>query len=227
MQQILARNRRWIIATAFNYVLLITLAALNIQLAVKLAGYITILYLALTLIPVRLRGWRSFGERSDRILLQLQGQRRDFGISAAWVVILHALFAFYYYGGASVGVIDLRFYLTPAIAPGFLAEGFLLLLLITSHGYLKRRLGTSWKPLHRMIWIAVGLAVVHTFLAARSYTAENTGLAAVIILLTIIMTAVLDFIIRSRRGKETDIQKTSLAFLSLGIISAIILAVIL
>jgi len=223
MQQMLSRNKRWILAVSFNTIFLLIVAALNMQFAVKLAGYITILYLAVTLLPIRFKGWKILPENANSVLMKLQIQRRDFGIASAFAVLLHVFFALFHYGGLDFGVFNPSFYFNPEILPGFIAEGILLLMLVTSHGRLTRALGKRWKPIHRLVWVAVGLAMVHTFFAARTYTPENTGIVAVIILGLLGAVAGADYTFRARQGRETAIQITTLLLFGAGLIMGLLI----
>jgi sulfoxide reductase heme-binding subunit YedZ len=58
---------------------------------------------------------------------------------------------------------------------GAAASLILLALAVTSFRYWKKRLGKGWKWLHRLVYIAVILAVVHYLLAQKGSLASLSG----------------------------------------------------
>lgn len=102
-----------------------------------------------------------------RILLQLMGLRREFGITMAYLATVHG-----------VGfMLDPRWFelaIAPdlakgvwAIHPAFLAGGAAYLLtlplFLTSNNLAQRILGGKWKILHRLVYGALIFAVLHRF----------------------------------------------------------------
>lgn len=68
----------------------------------------------------------------------------------------------------------------PYITVGFLAWLLLLVLAVTSPRSMVRQLGRRWKPLHRMIYPAAVLAVLHFFWVVKSDLTEPAMYGAVL-----------------------------------------------
>ena len=118
---------------------------------------ITLLILSLTITPLR-----QLLKLSQIIIL-----RRPLGLWAAFYAVVH----FMIYVGLDYGF-QLRLIITNSltnkfILPGFLAGTILLLLSITSLNFISRKIGKSWKQLHRFVYASAILATVHFILAVK------------------------------------------------------------
>lgn len=137
------------------------------------------LLLSLAITPVRrITGWN--------VVIQY---RRMLGLFAFFYATLHVAaywafdlgFAF----GAIVGDVVKR----PFIALGFFAFVLLLLLALTSTTGWIRRLGKMWTRLHRAVYLAAILAVVHFALKVKVFTGDPVmyaGLLGVLLLFRVL-----------------------------------------
>lgn len=69
------------------------------------------------------------------------------------------------------------------VTAGFVAFVILLLLALTSPRVMVRRLGRRWKPLHRMVYLAVFVALIHVFWQVRSDYTEVASYALIALVL--------------------------------------------
>ena len=120
------------------------------------------LLIALAVTPVRiLTGWTAIGQL-----------RRMLGLFAFFYVVLHlssyvGLDQFFYWAGIWQDIVK-RFYITL----GMSAVLMLLPLAVTSTNAMVKRLGArNWRRLHRLVYPAAILAVVHFFMMIK---ADNT-----------------------------------------------------
>jgi methionine sulfoxide reductase heme-binding subunit len=131
------------------------------------------LLLSLTVTPVRrLTGWN--------MVIQF---RRMLGLFAFFYATLHFL---------SYWAFDLSFafvamagdiYKRPFIALGFAAFLLLIPLALTSTKGWIRRLGKRWTQLHRLVYLAAVLAVVHFALKVKVFTGDPVIYAAILTVL--------------------------------------------
>lgn len=96
-------------------------------------------------------------------LLWLMQRRRYLGVAAFGYALLHA-----WVYAQRLGAVDAIW--TQAAAPdmwtGWLALAIMLPLALTSNNLSVRKLGRSWKRLHRLVYAAALLTLAHWFLAA-------------------------------------------------------------
>lgn len=124
---------------------------------------VSLLYLALLVTPLT----EAFPH------LPLKGQlvqaRRALGVSAVLFALGHAYHAFFgeLGGFASLPFLDSRHLL--AVSFSGLALLILLLLAATSFDYMMRRLGPNWKRLHRWVYLAGTLVVLHALMVGSHY----------------------------------------------------------
>ena len=126
---------------------------------------LALLVLSLAVTPlVTLTGWTA-----------LKRHRRTLGLYAFGYAALHFLtFAVLDYGLDWSEMLRLTGE-KPFILVGAAASLILLALAVTSFRYWKKRLGKGWKWLHRLVYIAVILAVVHYLLAQKGSLASLSG----------------------------------------------------
>lgn len=123
---------------------------------------LTFLLLALCITP----SLRWFSEpRRAALAPYLVAQRRALGMTAAWVSLVHALVS--YTGSLRM---DLSLLATsPQLQAGALALLILLMLLVTSFPRLVTHLRLRmWKQLHRLVYVAALLVLVHVLLSPFS-----------------------------------------------------------
>jgi DMSO/TMAO reductase YedYZ heme-binding membrane subunit len=95
--------------------------------------------------------------------------RRAIGVSAFFFALLHAYFAFFTQLGGFSGLFYLSSrYLIP-ITLSFTALVILSLMASTSFDFIVRKLGTRWKTLHRFVYLAAFLIVIHALMLGSHF----------------------------------------------------------
>jgi sulfoxide reductase heme-binding subunit YedZ len=118
---------------------------------------LVLLLLTLTISPLRkLSGWSE--------LIRL---RRMLGLLAFFYVLLHAVTYFVFDQSLDPGLIWADTVKHPRIAVGFTAFLMLLPLAATSTDGMMRRLGKRWGRLHRLVYAAVALGVLHYLMVQK------------------------------------------------------------
>lgn len=153
--------------------------------------------LVLTLLPSNLH---RFGWSRRRWLRSLARLRKPLGISSGVWFLAHSAVAFVEYFELDGSL--LRQLFIGDMALGVVATGIFVALLATSTDASQHLLGANWKPLQRLVWFAVPLALAHTALSSlRLHHLEPPG-----ILLfggIMVFAAVEFFVLRKRRGACT------------------------
>jgi len=122
-------------------------------------GLATLVLLLITLVITptrRLAGWNE--------LIRL---RRMLGLFAFFYVLLHAVTYFVFDQSLDPGLIWADTVKHPRIAVGFLAFLLLIPLALTSTDRMVRRLGKRWGRLHRLIYFATALGVLHYLMVQK------------------------------------------------------------
>jgi sulfoxide reductase heme-binding subunit YedZ len=148
------------------------LTANPIERITHFTGYwaVTLLLVTLAVSPARrLTGWNG--------LIKL---RRPIGLFAFFYVCLHfttylVLDHFFYWPTIVEDILD-----RPFITVGFLAFVLLLPLAFTSTKGWIRRLGKRWQTLHRLVYLAAGLGVLHYYWGQKADTRRPLIYAAVL-----------------------------------------------
>ncbi len=138
------------------------LGANPIEEAIHWAGKTALVFLLLTLTVTplrRLTGWN-----------QVARLRRRLGLTAFWYLTVHFLL----YAGLDQGF-ALEYIVEdvlerPYIAAGFTAFVLLIPLAVTSTKGWIRRLGKRWQKLHRLVYLAAGLGVLHFYWRVKADT---------------------------------------------------------
>jgi sulfoxide reductase heme-binding subunit YedZ len=115
-------------------------------------GFATLLMLMLTLAISPVRRWTGWN--------WLASARRTLGLCAFLYVCLH-LVIYLVDQGFSVGFIVEDVVEHPYVTVGFAAFLLLVPLALTSTRTSIRRLGKRWQKLHRLVYLATGLGVLH------------------------------------------------------------------
>ncbi|MFW6136220.1 MAG: sulfite oxidase heme-binding subunit YedZ [Chloroflexota bacterium] len=151
------------------------LGPVPVQATIRLLGRYALAFLLLSLVPTVIRAVSGFGK-----ILRI---RRTLGLYAFLYASLHFL--------AFVGL-DYRFDLRLIAATiaqgrreivGLVALGILGLLALTSIPSFMRRLGRTWKRLHRLVYVAGGLVVLHTFWNYKEWRTWPTLAGAALVVL--------------------------------------------
>jgi sulfoxide reductase heme-binding subunit YedZ len=144
-----------------------SLTANPIQFIVQYLGRtaVTLLVLTLAVTPViTVTGWRL-----------LSRHRRTLGLYAFLYFALH-LFAFAVLDyGLDLGEILRLTAEKPFILVGLLAGLILLVLAATSFKYWMKRLGKNWKRLHKTVYLASGLVILHYAWAVKGSLTNLSG----------------------------------------------------
>jgi sulfoxide reductase heme-binding subunit YedZ len=130
---------------------------------------LVLLILSLACTPLNsLFGWRA--------AIKL---RRPLGVYAFLYVVLHFLTFVYLDYGLDLGLIYEAIFEKRFALVGFAAFLILLPLALTSTKGWQRRLGRAWKSLHKGVYVAVLLAVIHYVWAVKSDIREPLAYGAV------------------------------------------------
>jgi sulfoxide reductase heme-binding subunit YedZ len=130
-----------------------------VETALQRTGQIAVSFLLLSLAFTPLR--RLF---KWPILLKF---RKIFGLYASLYAFTHfATFAIWDYG-LNLPLIWMEIQEKPFILLGFAALIILLVLAATSFRYWQKKLGKGWRSLHRLVYLAAVLVLVHYFLAVK------------------------------------------------------------
>jgi methionine sulfoxide reductase heme-binding subunit len=122
-------------------------------------GLATLILLLVTLAITPLRKYAHWGE-----LIRL---RRMLGLFAFFYVFLHAVTYFVFDQSLSLELIWADTVKHPRIAVGFAAFLLLIPLAVTSTDAMIRRLGKRWTRLHRLIYLATVLGVLHYLMVQK------------------------------------------------------------
>ena len=122
-------------------------------------GLATLVFLLLTLTVSPIRKLGHYGE-----LIRV---RRMLGLFAFFYVLLHAVTYFVFDQSLDSGLIWADTVKHPRIAVGFIAFLLLIPLAITSTDAMIRRLGRRWGRLHRLIYAATALGIIHYLMVQK------------------------------------------------------------
>jgi sulfoxide reductase heme-binding subunit YedZ len=122
-------------------------------------GLSTLVFLLLTLAVSPVRKLTHYGE-----LIRV---RRMLGLFAFTYALLHAVTYFVFDQSLDPGLIWADTVKHPRIAVGFVAFLLLIPLAVTSTDKMIRRLGKRWGRLHRLIYVATALSVLHYLMVQK------------------------------------------------------------
>ncbi|WP_439868702.1 protein-methionine-sulfoxide reductase heme-binding subunit MsrQ [Pseudomonas syringae] len=139
---------------------------------------LVMLLITLSMMPLqRLTGWSGW------IVV-----RRQLGLWCFAYALLHLAMYALFILGLDWGQLGVELVKRPYIIVGALALLGLLALALTSNRYSQRRLGARWKKLHRIIYVILGLGLLHMFWIVRADLKEwalYAGIGAFLLLLRI------------------------------------------
>jgi len=151
----------------------------------------------------RRRGAARVGHRLRSALRPL---RRTFGLYAFFYASLHLfVFAVIDFGLDPTLLVDAVLKKRYALV-GLAAFLILTALAITSTRGWRRRLGMAWRKLHRLVYVAAGLVVLHNLWAAKALTTGRLAWAA---LIAGLLLARIPIWVTARRGLSYDRQNSS------------------
>jgi sulfoxide reductase heme-binding subunit YedZ len=128
--------------------------------------------------------------------------RRPLGLYAFLYASIHMLIFFVIDYGLDLGLIWQTITEKPYVLVGLSALLILIPLAITSTKGWQRRLGKRWKVLHRLVYLAAPLAVVHFVWLVKSDIREPLLYGAAVILLLALRLPMVRRLIRMRRDND-------------------------
>ncbi|HWA57769.1 MAG TPA: protein-methionine-sulfoxide reductase heme-binding subunit MsrQ [Gemmatimonadales bacterium] len=146
----------WLVLAAFGYR---DIGADPVKTIQVVTGLATIVLLLATLAVTPLRKYTHWSE-----LIRL---RRMLGLFAFFYVLLHAVTYFVFDQSLDPGLIWADTVKHPRIAVGFVAFLVLIPLAVTSTDGMIRRLGKRWGRLHRLVYLATALGVLHYLMVQK------------------------------------------------------------
>ena len=114
--------------------------------------------------------------------------RRQLGLWCFAYVCMHLASYLVFVLGLDFGQLGVELRKRPYIIVGALAWVCLLALAVTSNRYSQRRLGTKWRKLHKLIYVVLGLGLLHFLWIVRADLEEwsvYAGIGAVLLLLRV------------------------------------------
>jgi len=145
-------------------------------------------------------------------LKQVLPLRRPLGLYAFFYVCLHLLTFVYLDYGFDLGLIREAIVEKRYVLVGFTAFLLLLPLAITSTKGWQRRLGKRWKSLHKLVYLAAPLAVLHFLWLVKADIREPLAYGAVVATILILRTpAIRRSITRFRQRRQQAATSTTAA----------------
>lgn len=139
-------------------------------------GALVFLLITLGMTPLqRLTGWSGW------IVV-----RRQLGLWCFVYIVLHMTAYMVFILGLDWGQFGVELRKRPYIIVGALGFLGLLALAVTSNRYSQRRLGARWKKLHRLVYVILGLGLLHFLWIVRSDLKEWAVYAAIGVLLLVL-----------------------------------------
>ncbi|CAD5203483.1 protein-methionine-sulfoxide reductase heme-binding subunit MsrQ [Pseudomonas sp. FEN] len=139
-------------------------------------GTLILLLVTLSMTPLqKLSGWPGW-----------IAVRRQLGLWCVAYVVLHLLAYLVFVLGLDWSQLAVELRKRPYIIVGALGFLCLLALGVTSNRYSQRRLGKGWKKLHRLVYVILGLGLLHMLWIVRADLKEWTVYASIGALLVVL-----------------------------------------
>lgn len=139
-------------------------------------GALIFLLITLCMTPLqRLSGWSGW------IVV-----RRQLGLWCFAYVVLHLSGYLFFVLGLDWGQLGVELRKRPYIIVGVLGFIGLLALAVTSNRYSQRRLGARWKRLHKLVYVILGLGLLHFLWVVRADLKEWAVYAGIGVLLLVL-----------------------------------------
>ncbi|MGV8917786.1 MAG: protein-methionine-sulfoxide reductase heme-binding subunit MsrQ [Pseudomonas sp.] len=161
-------------------------------------GTLVLLLITLAMTPLqKLSGWPGW-----------IAVRRQLGLWCFAYVVLHLSAYAVFILGLDWSQLGVELAKRPYIIVGSLAFLCLLALAVTSNRYSQRRLGVRWKKLHRLVYVVVGLGLLHMFWIVRADLKEWAIYAVIgVVLLSLRIPSIARRIPRLKRSKSPVVTK--------------------
>ncbi|MDF2399879.1 MULTISPECIES: protein-methionine-sulfoxide reductase heme-binding subunit MsrQ [Pseudomonas] len=162
-------------------------------------GTLVLLLITLAMTPMqKLTGWPGW-----------IAVRRQLGLWCFAYVVLHLSAYGVFILGLDLSQLGVELRKRPYIFVGSLGFVFLLALALTSNRYSQRRLGARWKKLHRLVYLILGLGLLHMLWIVRADLKEWVVYASIgVLLLLLRVPAVMRRIPRLVAKKQPSATKT-------------------
>lgn len=178
-------NKRWLVMLLVHFGALIGIEFLGIYKSSKLSIWLAIIYLSLIILCSGMTVlWPWVWGRKFWVWALVR--RRDLGILSGFLTIWHGLLTW-----QQLANWKWSFLILPAVLPGVIALGIMSLLLLTSSQLAVKSLGQYWKILHRTVYLALPLILMHIIFAGRFF-ANELPLQAFLILALIAWSLLVD-----------------------------------
>ncbi len=139
-------------------------------------GTLVLLLVTLSMTPLqKLSGWPGW-----------IAVRRQLGLWCFAYVLLHLAAYLVFVLGLDWSQLGVELRKRPYIIVGTLGFLCLLALAVTSNRYSQRRLGRGWKKLHRLVYVILGLGLLHMLWIVRADLKEWTVYASIGVLLIVL-----------------------------------------
>lgn len=161
-------------------------------------GTLVLLLITLAMTPLqRVTGWAGW-----------IAVRRQLGLWCFASVVVHMLAYGFFILGFDWAQLGVELVKRPYIIVGSLGFVCLLALAVTSNRYSQRRLGARWKKLHKLIYVVLGLGLLHMLWIVRADLKEWAIYAGVgAFLLALRIPAIAGRIPRRRARKTASVTK--------------------
>lgn len=134
--------------------------------------------------------------------------RRQLGLWCFAYIALHLSAYLFFILGLDWGQLTVELRKRPYIIVGVLGFLGLLALAVTSNRYSQRRLGARWKRLHKLVYVIVGLGLLHFLWIVRADLKEWSVYAVIgVVLLLMRLPAVLQRLPRFSGRKTSSVTK--------------------
>lgn len=162
-------------------------------------GTLILLLITLAMTPLqRMTGWPGW-----------ISVRRQLGLWCFAYVVMHMSAYAVFILGLDWAQLGTELVKRPYIIVGSLAFLCLLALAVTSNRYSQRRLGSRWKKLHRLIYVILGLGLLHMLWIVRADLKEWSLYAVIgVVLLSMRIPMIAKRIQRVKAKKNAVITKT-------------------
>jgi sulfoxide reductase heme-binding subunit YedZ len=163
-------------------------------------GTLVLLLITLAMTPLqRVSGWPGF-----------ISVRRQLGLWCFTYVLLHMLAYSFFILGFDWRQLGVELVKRPYIIVGALGFVGLLMLAVTSNRYSQRRLGSRWKKLHRLVYVILGLGLLHMLWIVRADLKEWAVYASIgVVLLGLRVPFIAQRLKRTRAVASGKLQATS------------------
>ena len=161
-------------------------------------GTLVLLLITLAMTPLqRVSGWAGW-----------IAVRRQLGLWCFASAVVHMLAYGFFILGFDWAQLGVELVKRPYIIVGSLGFLCLLLMAVTSNRYSQRRLGARWKKLHKLVYVVLGLGLLHMLWIVRADLKEWAIYAGVgVFLLVLRIPAIAGRIPRRRTRKTVSVTK--------------------